>query len=376
MNQVLNRRFVRLHLKGFVLFALLIVLFLFSEQLFAREVSRTFYWNEEDKEEILYRWRTEGSEWTITSNTSVTFEPKEVTDLNFTFHLQSSYDAIHWSEDSILILVDHLASGLEFFWTVPSDKPLHHQWMLDDSAWHDVDSSDKEASCIIDINDIEPDIMHHLTVHSSFDGIHWSESSVFHFRYVVVETPADSEPKEKLPAVNTSDWNWALRAGCIQSIQYVNFLGDGDLNSWLGLGTKVSIIRNNNKNHLGFVLDGNIQYMKYGNGNYVELALMGKLRYTFREEDKKARPFIELGGGENLVFRDNGHKGFYPMVSADLGVDIRAKENLALTILGEYSVSFQRDKNYSPDDLLDSFNSHFSISAGLTYSFHKTEAKQ
>ena len=300
--------------------------------------------------------------WTETEEKSLQLTRDE---FGKAFYVSSTYDRTNWSTASMLIFIDKEPSSFRFQWEDTEDGLLH-QWTVDNGEWVDANQNGRIwATEALSSKDFQPyGSEHTVSARSSYDGKNWNEPTEFHFRLV------------KLPAVNTSDWNWALRAGYIQSIQYVNFLGDGDLNSWLGLGGKFSVLLNNHKNHFGFVLDSNLQYMKYGNGNYAELALMGKLRYTFREEDKKTRPFIELGGGENFVFRDNGHKGFYPMVSADLGVDIKAKENLCFTVLGEYSASFQRDKGYSPDDILDSVNSHFSLSVGLTYSFHKTEAKQ
>ena len=89
---------------------------------------------------------------------------------------------------------------------------------------------------------------------------------------------------------------------------------------------------------------------------------MGKLRLNSNINDSGI-VFIQLGGGENFVTKANS-KAYYPLVSTGLGLELYFTKSIALSFLGEYSVSFQRD----------SFNNHISGAVGLSIAFGK-EAK-
>ena len=89
---------------------------------------------------------------------------------------------------------------------------------------------------------------------------------------------------------------------------------------------------------------------------------MGKLRINSNINDSGI-VFIQLGGGENFVTKANS-KAYYPLVSTGLGLELYFTKSIALSFLGEYSVSFQRD----------SVNNHISGAVGLSIAFGK-EAK-
>ena len=86
---------------------------------------------------------------------------------------------------------------------------------------------------------------------------------------------------------------------------------------------------------------------------------MGKLRLNSNINDSGI-VFIQLGGGENFVTKANS-KAYYPLVSTGLGLELYFTKSIALSFLGEYSVSFQRD----------SVNNHISGAVGLSIAFGK-----
>lgn len=128
-----------------------------------------------------------------------------------------------------------------------------------------------------------------------------------------------------------------------------------------GLGVKASLALPIN-NYLSLVLDSNYQWLKYYNGNYEELTLMGKVRFNSNINDSGI-VFIQLGGGENFVTKYNLF-AYYPVLSTGLGLEFYFTKSIALSLLGEYSISFQRD----------SINNHIIGAIGLSIAFNK-EAK-
>ena len=144
----------------------------------------------------------------------------------------------------------------------------------------------------------------------------------------------------------------------ISSLEILSF-NSSNLNS--GLGVKASLALPVN-NYLSLVLDSNYQWLKYYNGNYEELTLMGKVRFNSNINDSGI-VFIQLGGGENFVTKYNLF-AYYPVLSTGLGLEFYFTKSIALSLLGEYSISFQRD----------SINNHIIGAVGLSIAFNK-EAK-
>ena len=128
-----------------------------------------------------------------------------------------------------------------------------------------------------------------------------------------------------------------------------------------GLGVKASLALPIN-NYLSLILDSNYQWLKYYNGKYEELTLMGKVRFNSNINDSGI-VFIQLGGGENFVTKYNLF-AYYPVLSTGLGLEFYFTKSIALSLLGEYSISFQRD----------SINNHIIGAVGLSIAFNK-EAK-
>ena len=145
----------------------------------------------------------------------------------------------------------------------------------------------------------------------------------------------------------------------ISSLQILSF-ESSTINN--GMGVKASLALPITKN-LSLVLDSNYQWLKYFDKNYNELALMGKLRINSNINDSGI-VFIQLGGGENFVSKAN-NKAYYPLVSTGLGLELYFTKSIALSFLGEYSISFQRD----------SINNHISGAVGMSIAFGK-EAKE
>ena len=144
----------------------------------------------------------------------------------------------------------------------------------------------------------------------------------------------------------------------ISSLQIISF-DSSTVNNGFGVKASVALPITNN---LSLVLDTNYQWLKYFNKDFTELALMGKLRLNSNINDSGI-VFIQLGGGENFVTKANS-KAYYPLVSTGLGLELYFTKSIALSFLGEYSVSFQRD----------SVNNHISGAVGLSIAFGK-EAK-
>lgn len=144
----------------------------------------------------------------------------------------------------------------------------------------------------------------------------------------------------------------------ISSLQILSF-DSSTVNNGLGVKASVALPITNN---LSFVTDVNYQWIKYTNRDFTELALMGKLRLNSNINDSGI-VFIQLGGGENFVTKES-NKAYYPLVSTGLGLELYFTKSIALSFLGEYSVSFQRD----------SVNNHLSGAVGLSIAFGK-EAK-
>ena len=144
----------------------------------------------------------------------------------------------------------------------------------------------------------------------------------------------------------------------ISSLQILTF-NSSTVNNGLGVKASVALPITNN---LSLVTDVNYQWIKYTNRDFTELALMGKLRLNSNINDSGI-VFIQLGGGENFVTKANS-KAYYPLVSTGLGLELYFTKSIALSFLGEYSVSFQND----------SFNNHISGAVGLSIAFGK-EAK-
>ena len=143
----------------------------------------------------------------------------------------------------------------------------------------------------------------------------------------------------------------------ISSLQILSF-DNSTINNGMGVKASLALPVTNN---LSFVTDVNYQWIKYTNRDFTELALMGKVRINSNINDAGI-VFIQLGGGENFVTKAN-NKAYYPLVSTGLGLELYFTKSIALSFLGEYSVSFQKD----------SFNNHISGAVGLSIAFGKDE---
>ena len=141
----------------------------------------------------------------------------------------------------------------------------------------------------------------------------------------------------------------------ISSLQILSF-DSSTVNNGLGVKASLALPITNN---LSLVLDSNYQWLKYFDKDFNELALMGKLRLNSNINDSGV-VFIQLGGGENFVTKANS-KAYYPLVSTGLGLELYFTKSIALSFLGEYSISFQRD----------SVNNHLSGAVGLSIAFGK-----
>ena len=126
----------------------------------------------------------------------------------------------------------------------------------------------------------------------------------------------------------------------------------------IGMGAKASVTIPLTQN-LSFVTDVNYQWIKYSERDFNECALNGKLRLSSSVREAGI-VFIQLGGGENFVFHGNDN-AYYPMATVGAGLEIYFTRNIGLSLLGEYSASFQRD----------SINNHFSVGAGVSFAFGK-----
>lgn len=126
----------------------------------------------------------------------------------------------------------------------------------------------------------------------------------------------------------------------------------------IGMGAKASVTLPLTQN-LSFVTDVNYQWIKYSARDFNECALNGKLRLSSSVRESGI-VFIQLGGGENFVFHGSD-KAYYPMATVGVGMELYFTKNIGLSLIGEYSASFQRD----------SINSHFSACAGLSLAFGK-----
>ena len=126
----------------------------------------------------------------------------------------------------------------------------------------------------------------------------------------------------------------------------------------IGMGAKASVAIPLTR-YLSFVTDVNYQWIKYSDRAFNECAVNGKLRLSSSVREAGI-VFIQLGGGENFVFHGSD-KAYYPMVAVGVGMELYFTKNIGLSLIGEYSASFQRD----------SVNSHFSACAGLSLAFGK-----
>ena len=164
------------------------------------------------------------------------------------------------------------------------------------------------------------------------------------------------EPK----LINTAKANrkLILSSYFISSLQILSF-ESSTINNGMGVKSSLALPITSN---LSLVLDSNYQWLKYFDKNYNELALMVKLRINSNINDSGI-VFIQLGGGENFVSKAN-NKAYYPLVSTGLGLELYFTKSIALSFLGEYSISFQRD----------SINNHISGAVGVSIAFSK-EAK-
>lgn len=126
----------------------------------------------------------------------------------------------------------------------------------------------------------------------------------------------------------------------------------------IGMGAKASVTLPLTR-FLSFVTDVNYQWIKYSARDFNECALNGKLRLSSSVREAGII-FIQLGGGENFVFHGSD-KAYYPMATIGVGMELYFTKNIGLSLIGEYSASFQRD----------SINSHFSAGAGLSLAFGK-----
>lgn len=144
----------------------------------------------------------------------------------------------------------------------------------------------------------------------------------------------------------------------ISSLEVLSFKSS-TFNSGLGVKATLALPITN---YLSLVLDSNYQWLKYYNGNYEELTLMGKIRFN-SNINESGIVFIQLGGGENFVTKYNLF-AYYPVLSTGLGLEFYFTKSIALSLLGEYSISFQRD----------SINNHIIGAVGLSIAFNK-EAK-
>ena len=126
----------------------------------------------------------------------------------------------------------------------------------------------------------------------------------------------------------------------------------------IGMGAKASLTLPITSS-ISFVADANYQWINYTGRDFRECAVNGKVRIS-TDLNEKGSVFLQIGGGENFVFHGND-KAYYPMATVGVGLEIYFTRNIGLSLLGEYSASFQRD----------SINNHFSVGAGVSFAFGK-----
>ena len=172
---------------------------------------------------------------------------------------------------------------------------------------------------------------------------------------VVNENSSINTLEPKLISNAKANRKLILSSYFISSLQIISF-ESSTINNGMGVKASLTLPITNN---FSLVLDSNYQWLKYFDKKYNELALMGKLRINSNINDSGI-VFIQLGGGENFVSKAN-NKAYYPLVSTGLGLELYFTKSIALSFLGEYSISFQRD----------SINNHISGAVGMSIAFGK-----
>ena len=126
----------------------------------------------------------------------------------------------------------------------------------------------------------------------------------------------------------------------------------------IGMGAKASLTLPITS-YISFVADANYQWINYTGRDFRECAVNGKVRIS-TDLNEKGNVFLQIGGGENFVFHGSDN-AYYPMAAVGVGMELYFTKNIGLSLIGEYSASFQRD----------SVNNHFSACAGLSLAFGK-----
>lgn len=181
---------------------------------------------------------------------------------------------------------------------------------------------------------------HSLLVQLSGDGRTWTDTVVYKW-----------EDRIQDESFTTDEVSLLLGA----SAQIVMFNEKPRLDSEKAHGFKVSYAHFFNE-MFGAGATINFQSMNYYIYNYTELALLAKGAFRY-DITKSLRVNANLGGGINLPTVANTTK-CYPMISASAGLEY-AFGNLAVSLLGEYSISFQRNGH----------NNHLGVFLGASYRF-------
>lgn len=199
----------------------------------------------------------------------------------------------------------------------------------EEGKWTVVDGSSTGATIDMGIG------LNILYVQASYDGVSWSESG-----HAAFALPREGEARAS--EKGTGRYEAAMMLGPY-ALQHIIYSEDyGNRTSRYGLGAGIGIAFNISK-RFGIGTGLSCEWHGFGGfHDYGDIKMDISLRYALvSSEDKGQRLLLELGGGADLVIRDDGEIGFYPLLSYGIGWDAMLTDGISMNIGCGFGHTFQ-----------------------------------
>ncbi len=291
---------------------------------------------ENDKDYNYFRYQRDGERedgWTVVEGKSGSVTLPYHKGLN-TYYVQSSWDGLVWSESGICTYLysQCTCDTLLWSWEKNDDGVNYFRWQRDekrDDGWSVVDSS---------VNEVElpaHEGENTLYVEASYDMENWSETSVGTYLY-------------ELKPYRTRKWEVSLKV-LPYSCQRINYTIENtpeQRGSVYGGGAGAEFRYNISSlfSIAGTLSTEHYKYKSFHVYHDFKFLLTTGVNITGSGSSRN-KVYLTFGGGADLVIRDDGEKGCYPLVTYGIRDTFSLSDKLSLSLDVSLNHTFQNGSN-------------------------------
>ena len=239
---------------------------------------------------------------------------------------------------------------MELSWESADEDVAYYRYQIngeEEGLWTVVDSA--TTSIAVDMGAG----INTIYVQASYDGMLWSESGYAtcvvareRTEDSIATNEVDGETKETATKNGYEGKRYEASIGlspyALQHITYSDDIGYDNRTSQCGLGASLGIALNIS-NRFGIGTSLAYEWHSFDNfHDYNDIKMDIRLRYAILESERKGlRLLLEAGGGADLVIRDDGDIGLYPLLSYGIRGDAMLTDSISINIGCDLAHTFQ-----------------------------------